>query len=101
MVFVVYSDVHSNLEALNVFFDVLEEIPHDKLVCLGDIVGYGADPNPVIELIRGKTNIVLGGNHDLAVVGKTSLSNFNSYAYSACMWTRNELSQENWKYLEG
>ena len=101
MVFVVYSDVHSNLEALNVFFEALNDIPYGRLVCLGDIVGYGADPNPVVELIREKTNIVLGGNHDFAAIGKTDPSNFNPYAFNSCMWTRSELLQENQRYLQG
>ena len=100
MVFAVYSDVHSNLEALNGFFKALRKIRFDKLVCLGDIVGYGADPDPVINLIRKKTDIILGGNHDFAVVGKTYVSDFNPYAFNVCMWTRNRLSHDNFKFLE-
>ena len=100
MIFVVYSDVHSNLEALSNFFNVLKDVNYDKLVCLGDLVGYGPDPNSVVELIREKSDIVLGGNHDFGVVGKTSLANFNPYALSACIWTREKLYQGNWKYLD-
>ncbi len=49
MRYIIFSDLHSNLEALNQFEKEIETIAHDKLVCLGDIVGYGADPNPCVE----------------------------------------------------
>jgi diadenosine tetraphosphatase ApaH/serine/threonine PP2A family protein phosphatase len=100
MIYLVYSDVHGNLEALEAFFAVAESIVHDKKVCLGDIVGYGADPNSCIELVRGRTDVVLAGNHDYAVVGKTDLSYFNAYAYEACVWTGNVLTREGKDYLK-
>lgn len=99
MIYLIYSDVHSNLEALKTFFAVAESVAHDKQVCLGDIVGYGADPNPCIELIRERTDIILAGNHDYAAIGKTDPSLFNTHAYQACVWTCNELTEENKDYL--
>ena len=72
MVYLIFSDVHSNLEALQVFFEIANETSHDKLVCLGDMVGYGPDPNDVLNLIRDKVDIILAGNHDHAACGKIS-----------------------------
>ncbi len=99
MVYLIFSDVHSNLEALQAFLKLAEEMPHDKLVCLGDIVGYGADPNPVLDLIREKVDVILAGNHDHAVCGKISASYFNPYAYHATLWTQKILSENNHEYL--
>ncbi len=99
MIYLIFSDVHSNLEALQAFLEEAKKIPHDQLVCLGDLVGYGPDPNPVIDLIKEKVDIVLAGNHDYAVCGKIKTSNFNPYAYHATIWTRKVLSEENQAYL--
>jgi len=100
MIYIIFSDVHGNLEALQAFFEIADGIGHDKKVCLGDLVGYGADPNRCIELIREKADLVLGGNHDYAVTGKTDLSQFNSHAYQACVWTRDRLTPENREFLQ-
>ena len=99
MVYVVFSDIHSNLEALRAFEKSIKNVPHDKRVCLGDIVGYGADPNSVTQWIRKNCQIVLGGNHDFAVAGKTDTSYFNSYALEACVWTRKKLESPNLEFL--
>ncbi|MBT6346581.1 MAG: metallophosphoesterase family protein [Nitrospina sp.] len=99
MRYIIFSDLHSNLEALNQFQTEIETIEYDKLVCLGDIVGYGADPNPCVDWVREKVNVCIAGNHDWAVVEKTETDNFNSYAYDVCLWTRNELTQENKNFL--
>lgn len=100
MIYLVFSDVHSNLEALQAFSSIADSIVHDKKVCLGDLVGYGADPNPCVNFIRENTDLILGGNHDYAVVGKTDTAYFNPYAYQACLWTRQELSEENKTFLK-
>lgn len=99
MIYVVFSDVHANLEALQAFFETADTIAHDKKVCLGDIVGYGADPNPCVELIRDRADLILAGNHDYAAVDETDASYFNSQAYKACMWTRDELTGDNKAFL--
>ncbi len=99
MRYIIFSDVHSNLESLRAFIQVTEDIDHDKKVCLGDLVGYNADPNPVLNWIRKNVDIVLGGNHDYAVVGKTDISYFNPHAYHACLWTRKELTKTNKEFL--
>ena len=100
MRFIVFSDLHSNLEALNQFEKEISSIPHDRLVCLGDIVGYGADPNPCIDWVRKNSDLTLAGNHDFAVVEKTDSSYFNDYAREACLWTRERLTIENKDFLE-
>lgn len=99
MVFIIFSDLHSNREALEGFQAAIKSISHDYLVCLGDTVGYGADPNSCLEWVRNNAEIVLAGNHDYAVVGKTDISYFNLYARQACEWTRDNLSENNIEYL--
>ena len=94
MKYIIFSDVHSNLEAVNSFCQVAESIDHDKKVCLGDIVGYNADPNLVVEWVRNEIDLVLAGNHDYAVLNKTDIIYFNSVAYQACAWTQNTLKKK-------
>ena len=100
MRYIIFSDIHSNLEALTQFEKEIASIEHDRLVCLGDIVGYGADPNPCINWIRKHADIVIAGNHDFAVVEKTDISYFNEYAIATCKWTQNKLTPENRRFLE-
>ncbi|NIQ03581.1 MAG: metallophosphoesterase, partial [Nitrospinaceae bacterium] len=83
MRYLIFSDLHSNLESLEAFQKVIEPLDHDKKICLGDIVGYNADPNPVVDWVREHADLTLGGNHDYAVVGKIDTSYFNPYAYQA------------------
>ena len=99
MIYLIFSDLHSNLESLEKFIEVSETIPHDQKACLGDIVGYNTDPNECVDWVRENVDIVLAGNHDYAVVGKTDTSYFNSYALEACDWTRKRLSDDNKEYL--
>jgi len=94
---VVISDIHSNNDALTA---VLEKIhDYDALICLGDLVGYGAEPNKVVETIRMlKPQVIIAGNHDYATVtGDTS--DFVHHAVKAIEWTRKRLTMENMKYL--
>ena len=100
MKYIIFSDVHSNLEAVKGFSQAIEFIDHDKKVCLGDIVGYNADPNLVVEWIRDDINLVLAGNHDYAVLKKTDISRFNPAAYQACAWTRSVLKPINKEFLD-
>jgi len=101
MRYLIFSDLHSNLESLQSFSEIAETIAHDKKVFLGDLVGYGADPNACVDWVRKNADIILGGNHDYAVVGKTELTYMNPYAYQACLWTRKELTPENKEFLQG
>lgn len=93
----VVSDIHSNLDALET---VLRKLPsHDALICLGDIVGYGAQPDEVVERIQAlNPNAVLMGNHDYAVVtGDTT--GFSQHAAVAIDWTRQHIKEENRRFL--
>lgn len=92
MRFLILADIHANLEALQA---VLERIrgQFDQVICCGDLVGYGPDPNEVIEAVRQlRPAVVVRGNHDKAAVGLTDLSWFNPLARSASLWTQAQLS---------
>lgn len=99
MRYIIFSDLHSNLEALTQFEKNIETITHDKLVCLGDIVGYGADPNPCVEWVMENVDFSVAGNHDWAAVDKTETSYFSLNAYASCQWTRKKLTDENKNFL--
>jgi diadenosine tetraphosphatase ApaH/serine/threonine PP2A family protein phosphatase len=99
MRYVIFSDLHSNLEALHQFQKEIVSIGYDKLVCLGDIVGYGTDPNQCVEWVRETVDFTIAGNHDWGVVEKTDISYFNPYAYESCLWTRKQLTEENKNFL--
>lgn len=91
------SDIHSNLEALQ---SCLAASPaYDLVVNLGDIVGYGASPNQVIERSRELGKIFVRGNHDKAVCGLIDLKDFNPVAALASSWTREQLTPENLEWL--
>ena len=95
----VISDIHANLTALEA---VLEDArPYDEVWCLGDLVGYGPDPNEVIERIKSlpKVNCVLG-NHDAAVIEKLEISAFNFDARKAILWTQSVLDTANIAFLK-
>lgn len=95
---IVLSDIHANLAALE---RVLADLPaHDELYCLGDIVGYGPDPNEVIEALQAHSpTVVLAGNHDYAAVTGNA-SGFVDHAVKAIKWTRSQLSKNNLDYLK-
>lgn len=91
------SDIHSNLEALEA---CLAAAPaHDSVVNLGDVVGYGASPNEVVERCRALGNFFVRGNHDKAVCGLVDLEDFNPIASEAVFWTRKTLTADNLKWL--
>jgi predicted phosphodiesterase len=99
MIFLIFSDLHSNLEALYAFQKNIASINHDVKVCLGDTVGYGADPNPCLDWVKENSEIILAGNHDFAAVGKTDTAYFNRYARKSCEWTKTELTSDNQEFL--
>jgi predicted phosphodiesterase len=97
--FGIYSDIHANLEALEVVLAEFEREQVDHFICLGDIVGYGANPSECLELVREREGITIAGNHDFAISGKLNIDFFNSYAKEAVLWTRQQLSREQLQYL--
>ena len=97
----VISDIHGNLEAFRVALDALSAEKIDKYLCVGDIVGYGADPAECIKETRKLDCEVVLGNHDAAAAGLTEPRNFNEAARKAVIWTRKILSAEDIAYLKG
>lgn len=91
------SDIHSNLEALEA---CLAAAPaHDVVVNLGDIVGYGASPNEVVERSRDLGKVFVRGNHDKAATGSMDLKDFNPIAGLAALWTQSQLTPGNLGWL--
>ncbi len=94
----IVSDIHANLIALEA---VLEDAkPFDAIWCLGDIVGYGPDPNDCVTVLRQHDLDCLAGNHDWAALGKLNLATFNADARAAVTWTQEMLQPATRKYLE-
>ena len=96
----IISDIHGNLEALNAVLEELSKERVDRYVCLGDLVGYGANPNECVELVRGLTDRVVAGNHDWAAVGMTDIAVFNPHAREAVLWTARCLTEAPRSYLK-
>lgn len=98
MRFLILSDLHANWEALEAVLGHADG-HYDRILCCGDIVGYGADPNAVTEWVRQQVPIVVRGNHDKAAVGLADLEEFNPAARASALWTQQALSPENLAYL--
>ena len=98
MRYLIVSDLHANLEALDA---VLAQSAgeSDRALCCGDLVGYGADPNPVCDWVRLNCAAVVRGNHDRASTGQDDLEWFNPVARNAALWTLQALSPENAAYI--
>ncbi len=99
MRYAIVSDVHGNLEALQAAFEMIA--PTDGVLCLGDIVGYGPNPNECVELIRARATATVLGNHDVAAIDNFGLSYFNPAAREAMRWTQTVLTAENIDWLNG
>lgn len=98
MRYLILSDIHANWEALEA---VLRDAQgaYDEIVCLGDLVGYGADPNRVVQWARAYLSSAVRGNHDKAAVGLADIQWFNPVAREAAIWTASVLTAENETYL--
>ena len=99
MRYLLLSDIHANLEALNATLETAENLDDCQIMCLGDVVGYGADPAECLDSIGNHANLMLAGNHDLAVAGVIPYNDFNTIAQRAVEWTRNSLSDEDRELL--
>jgi len=99
MRYLILSDIHANLTALETVLDVAKN-RWQKAVCLGDLVGYGPDPNEVIDRVRALPAVTIRGNHDKAIAGIADPDDFNPVARNAVLWTRAQLRPENREYLE-
>ncbi len=96
----VVSDVHGNRQALEAVLAEADAAAVDEIWCLGDIVGYGGDPDACVELIREQASICLAGNHDLGVIGAISLDDFSDVARRAAEWTRAKISDDTREFLQ-
>jgi diadenosine tetraphosphatase ApaH/serine/threonine PP2A family protein phosphatase len=99
MRYVLISDIHGNLEALQATLDLVEAVQPYQLMCLGDVVGYGADPARCLDELGERANLILAGNHDLAVADVIPCDEFNPIARQAVEWTRKVLSEEDIELL--
>jgi predicted phosphodiesterase len=97
----VLSDVHANRQAFEAVLEAVAASEAAEMWCLGDLVGYGADPDVCVELAREHAAVCLAGNHDLAVTGEIPLEDFSRGASVAAHWTQKVISQENRAFLEG
>jgi diadenosine tetraphosphatase ApaH/serine/threonine PP2A family protein phosphatase len=99
MRYLMISDIHGNLEALQSTLDVVASLDECQVMCLGDIVGYGADPAECLDTVGNHANLILAGNHDLAVAGVIPCDDFNPVARQAVEWTRRVLTPEDVELL--
>lgn len=98
MRYAILSDVHANLEALEAV--LADAAPRaDAVLCLGDTVGYGADPLACVELLAERAQAIVAGNHDHAVAGLLDTAWFNRYAAAAAEWTRERLDDDHRAWL--
>jgi len=95
----VISDIHANAEALDRVLLEIEQRNVGNTICLGDIVGYNADPNPCVERVKQAGMPSLLGNHDAVACGLEEPWGFNVVALTAALWTRNQLTEENKAFL--
>lgn len=101
MKYAIFSDIHGNLEALNAVLEVCRANNINAHLCLGDIVGYNANPKECLETVRNLPDFAcVKGNHDeYASNGEAAESGFNPHAKTAVLWTRSQLSEEERQYL--
>jgi diadenosine tetraphosphatase ApaH/serine/threonine PP2A family protein phosphatase len=95
----VISDVHANEHALVAVLDEVDAWAPEAIWCLGDTVGYGPAPNRCCELVSGRADLCLIGNHDLVALGKLDVADFNEEAAAAALWTRAELEDRRRAFL--
>jgi predicted phosphodiesterase len=95
----IVSDIHSNLQALTKTFEIIDQSGVDEVYCLGDIVGYGANPNECLSLVRQRATKVVLGNHDLASVDTSEAKYFTKHGRIAAEWTHGVLMAENTQFI--
>jgi predicted phosphodiesterase len=99
MRYAILSDIHSNIEALSAVLDDAEDMGADSHLCCGDIIGYGANPNECIELLKKVEARGILGNHDEAAIYGSTLPSFNPVARSALLWNKEALDDNSREYL--
>src|SRR2546423_5601037 len=103
MRYAIFTDIHANLEALEAVLAKVDEIaekePIDQIWFLGDLVGYGPNPNECILKLRERTDVIIAGNHDWAAVGRIDLEDFSAAARVSAEWTAEQLTGEHRAFL--
>lgn len=99
MKYAVISDIHSNLEALMKALTIIDEKNVDEIICLGDVVGYGANPNECVEIVRSRCSSIVLGNHDAAALDTSKAHDFNAIARKAVFWTAEHLTPASREFL--
>ena len=101
MRYLILSDIHSNLPALQAVLEEVDLGQIHRVLCLGDMVGYGPNPNECIDFLRTLPSFrCVAGNHDWAAIGKMDANDFNPAARMACQWTGRELTDQSVAYLK-
>lgn len=95
----IIGDIHGNLDALTAVLSALQSDGVSRIACVGDVVGYGANPSECIALVRERAEAVVAGNHDWGAVGKKAMDYFNHAAREAIAWTVKRLSEEERLWL--
>jgi diadenosine tetraphosphatase ApaH/serine/threonine PP2A family protein phosphatase len=100
MRYAIVSDIHANFDAFETVLRDIDKSEIGRIVCLGDVVGYGAQPRECIAALREREILTIAGNHDWAAVGKTNINYFNAYAKEATLWTRKVCTDEDKAWLK-
>jgi predicted phosphodiesterase len=95
----IVSDIHGNRQAFEAVLESIERAGSDQIWCLGDLVGYGAEPDACVELAEQHVSVCLAGNHDLGVVGAIDLAEFSPTARRAAEWTRDAIEPRTARFL--
>jgi len=95
----ILSDIHANLPAFEAALEAIEAAAVDEVWCLGDVLGYGAEPDECADLARERCDVCLVGNHDLAVLGALDIAAFSETAAAAVAWTRGQVDTRTTEWL--
>jgi diadenosine tetraphosphatase ApaH/serine/threonine PP2A family protein phosphatase len=95
----VITDIHANLPALEAVLEATGAVGVEEIWCLGDVVGYGVEPDACTELVRERCDVCLVGNHDIAVLGGLDIASFSEAAAVAVEWTRDNVSESTLEFL--
>ncbi len=95
----VITDIHANLPALEAVLEAIDAAVVEEIWCLGDVLGYGVEPDACAELVKERCEVCLVGNHDLAVLGGLDISSFSEAAAEAVEWTRRNVAESTLEFL--
>ena len=100
MIYIIFSDIHGNLEAFDAMVKSMTDVKEKELLCVGDVIGYGANPNECIDKVISLGAPNIKGNHESAVLGEFDISVFNKSAAEAALWTRKHLTPDGNAYIK-